>query len=104
MPSQTVTASAAPYSSPAPSPDSVRALFYAVGLADPELMPRLIAPLGKLGVVPCRVHASREEGDGTELSVELRFRDLSGHVARQIEAALRRTIGVRQVIVAIEAA
>ena len=102
MPSQTAAASAASQSSSAP--DSVRALFYAVGLADPELMPRLIAPLGKLGVVPCRVHASREEGDGSELSVELRFRDLSGHVARQIESALRRTVGVRQVIVAIEAA
>ena len=89
---------------PASAPDSVRALFYAVGLADPELMPRLVAPLGKLGVVPCRIHASRENGDGSELSVELRFRNLSSHVARQIETALRRTVGVRQVIVAIEGA
>jgi hypothetical protein len=84
------------------TPDNVRVLFYAVGEADPELMPRLIAPLGKLGVVPCRVHASRENGDGSELAVELRFRDLSAQVARQIELALRRTVGVRQVIVAVE--
>ena len=90
--------------SPALANDNVRALFYAVGLADPELLPRLIAPLGKLGVVPCRIHASREDGNGTELSVELRFRSLSGHVAKQIESALRRTVGVRQVIVAIEGA
>jgi hypothetical protein len=86
------------------APSNVRALFYAVGLADPELMPRLVAPLGKLGVVPCRIHASREDGDGSELAIELRFRDLPDHLARQIESALRRTVGVRQLIVAIEAA
>lgn len=95
---------AAPAVTPASSSDNVRALFYAVGLADPELMPRLIAPLGKLGVVPCRIHASREDGDGSQLTVELRFRSLSCRLARQIEAALRRTVGVRQVIVAVEVA
>ena len=48
--------------------ETVRAYFFVSGPADPGLLPRLIEPVAKLGAVPTRVHASRESGDGTELT------------------------------------
>lgn len=90
-------------SSPAASAHSVRALFYVTGAADPGLLSRLMDPIAKLGYVPARVHASRESGDGSELSVDLRLKGVTTRGAELVENALRRVIGVRQVIAVVEA-
>jgi len=84
------------------SAQSVKALFYVTGAADPGLLPRLIDPVAKLGYVPARVHASREAGDGTEISVDLRLRGVTKRGAELVENALRRVVGVRQVIAVVE--
>lgn len=81
---------------------NVKALFFITGAADPGLLPRLIGPVAKLGYVPSRVHASREDGDGTELVVDLRLSGVPAIVARQVENALRAVIGVRQVMAVVE--
>jgi hypothetical protein len=86
------------------SNDAVRALFYITATADPGLLPRLIAPVAKLGHVPSRVHASSEAGDGSEMTVDLRVVSLNERAARLIEHNLRSVIGVRQVIAVIEPA
>jgi len=50
------------------TPDTVRALFYVVGDADPAFLPRILEPVAKLGHVPSRVHASAEAGDGSVMT------------------------------------
>ena len=101
MPSQAVAAAGAP--APRAAPDTVRAFFFVTAPADPGLLPRLIEPVAKLGAVPSRVHASRESGDGSELSVDLRLAGVAPRTAELVEYALRAVVGVRQVMAVIEA-
>lgn len=84
------------------APSSVAARFLVHAPADPGLLPRLIEPFAKLGQVPTRVHASREAGDGSELTVDLRVTRLAPRTAELIEFGLRRVVGVRQLIAVIE--
>jgi hypothetical protein len=81
---------------------TVRAFFFITAPADPGLLPRLIEPVAKLGAVPSRVHASREAGDGSELSVDLRLSGVPLRTARLVEYALRAIVGVRQVLAVVE--
>lgn len=81
-----------------PTPDHVHAHFLVTAPADVNLLPRLIEPVARLGHVPSRVHASRETGDGSELTLDLRLRDVPARTADLIELALRAVVGVRQVV------
>jgi hypothetical protein len=99
MPSQAVAAGAA---APRAQARTVRAFFFVTAPADPGLLPRLIEPVAKLGAVPSRVHASRESGDGSELSVDLRLAGVAPRVAELVEYALRAVVGVRHVMAVIE--
>lgn len=80
----------------------VAARFLVTGCADPGLLPRLIEPFAKLGLCPSRVLASREAGDGSELSVDLRLTDVSAQTARLVEVGLKRVIGVQQLLCVVE--
>ncbi|MFM9849163.1 MAG: hypothetical protein ACKVP3_18625 [Hyphomicrobiaceae bacterium] len=80
----------------------VNARYLVVGPSDPGFLPRLLEPVAKLGEVPTRVHASRESGDGSELSVDVRLSGVSARTAELVENALRRIVGVRQVIAVVE--
>lgn len=82
--------------------ETVSARYLVQGCADPQLLARLIEPFAKLGTVPSRVHATCEAGDGTEMSVDLRLVDVPPRTAELVEFALRRVIGVRQLIAAME--
>ncbi|MDX2205532.1 MAG: hypothetical protein NW223_22470 [Hyphomicrobiaceae bacterium] len=85
-----------------PGAPTVRAYFLVTAPADPQLLPRLIEPVAKLGTTPLRVHASREDGDGRELSVDLRLAGVSARTAELVEFALRAVVGVSQVTAHIE--
>src|SRR5215470_1624530 len=87
---------------PGASAPTVRAFFFVTAPADPGLLPRLIEPVAKLGAVPSRIHASREWGDGSELSVELRLAGVAPRTAELVEFALRAVVGVRQVKAVVE--
>ncbi len=100
MPSRTVAAASAV--APRLEPHTVRAFFFISAPADPGLLPRLIEPVAKLGAVPSRVHASRESGDGSELSVDLRLTGVPPRTAELVEFALRAVVGVRQVMAVVE--
>lgn len=89
---------------PTPADDLVTARFHVVGEADPGLLPRLLEPVAKLGATPMRVHASREDGDGSELTVDLRLGLVGPRMAEQVESALRRVIGVRALMAVTEPA
>lgn len=89
-------------SEPVVRADHVRALFFVTAPSDPGLLPRLIEPVAKLGYVPSRVHASRESGDGSELTVDLRLSHVPRRTAELVEFALRAIVGVRQVVAVVE--
>jgi hypothetical protein len=100
MPASVVAAAGAV--APRVEPATVRAFFFVSAPADPGLLPRLIEPVAKLGAVPSRVHASREGGDGSELSVDLRLTGVAPRTAELVEYALRAVVGVRQVMAVVE--
>lgn len=79
-----------------------KALYHVVGDADPAFLPRLVEPVAKLGHVPSRLHASAEDGDGSLVTVDLRVPDVAQTTAERIENALRRIVGVHQVIAVYE--
>jgi hypothetical protein len=83
-------------------PETVRAFYFVTAPADPGVLPRLIEPVAKLGAVPSRVHATREAGDGSELTVDLRLSGVTPRTAELVEYALRAVVGVRQVMAVIE--
>jgi hypothetical protein len=83
-------------------PATVRAFFFVTAPADPGLLPRVIEPVAKLGAVPSRVHASREAGDGSELTIDLRLTGVAPRTADLVERALRAVVGVRQVMAVVE--
>lgn len=83
---------------------NVYARFLVQGPADPGLLPRLVEPFSKLGTTPTRVHATREAGDGSEMTVDLRLSDVAPRTAELIELALRRVVGVSQLIAVVEPA
>lgn len=86
------------------TPKAVSARFLVQGATDPGLLPRLVEPFAKLGTVPSRVHASCEAGDGSVLTVDLRIRDVSPRTVELIELALRRVVGVSQLIAVTDVA
>jgi hypothetical protein len=85
-----------------PAAQFVAARFLILATVDPGLLPRLLEPIAKLGEVPTRVHASRESGDGSEITVDLRVGGLSPRTVELIECGLRRIVGVRQLIAVVE--
>jgi len=80
----------------------VRAIFFVTAPADPSLVPRLVEPFAKLGLTPSRLHISREDGDGAEVSADLRIQEIPANTAHLLEKALRRIVGVRSVIALVE--
>src|ERR1700752_4137920 len=91
-----------PVAAPRAAAETVPAYFFVTAPADPGLLPRLIEPVAKLGAVPSRVHASRESGDGSELTVDLRLTGVAPRTAELVEYALRAVVGVRQVLAVVE--
>lgn len=82
--------------------DTVTAMYFVTAHADPGMAPRLVEPFSKMGVVPTRVHVSTEDGDGTEIAADLRAAGVTRQTAHLIDKALRRVVGVRQVIAVTE--
>jgi hypothetical protein len=82
----------------ASSASPARTYFFLTGEAGSELLPRVLLPFAKLGLVPYRVHASAEHGAGEEMSIELRFTDLKADRADLLASRCRAIVGVRTVM------
>ncbi len=79
-----------------------RVLFHITGVAEPGLLPRLIAPAAKMGLTPNRLYVSRDDGDGSIVSVDLRLTHVAQEDAKRVERALRAVVGVTQLIAVYE--
>ncbi len=86
----------------APQSHPYRALFHVTAVTEPSLLPRLIAPVARLGCTPTRLHASTESGDGSELTVDLRVAGLTRQNADRLASSLRAVVGVQAVIAVLE--
>lgn len=84
------------------TPAMVRAYFHVTVDADPGTLPRLIEPLSKLGLVPTRLYATRESGDGSQLVIDLRVAALEPRQADRVTGTLRAVVGVHKVIAVLE--
>lgn len=89
-------------SDPQPRPAMVSARFLIVADADPGMLSRVLEAFAKLGEVPTRCHASREAGDGSRLTIDLRGEHLAPRTAELIDFGLRRILGVHQLVAVIE--
>jgi hypothetical protein len=76
--------------------------FFMTGESGADLLPRVLMPFTKLGLVPYRVHTSTEHGAGEEMSLELRFSALPSGTGEQLAARCRAVIGVRTVMTVAE--
>ena len=86
----------------APSPDAVQAKYFVTACAEPGVAPRLVEPFAKLGLTPVRLHLSTEDGKGEDMFADMRLADVDRTTAHLIDKALRRVVGVRQVITLVE--
>lgn len=85
-----------------PAEAAGRTFFFVTAATDSGLLPRILQPFAKLGLVPYRVHASTEQGSGEEMSVELRIAGSDPANAERLASLCRGVIGVRSVIMAVE--
>ena len=82
--------------------DQVRALYFVTATADPNVLPRILEPFAKMGLTPRRLHASREDGDGSQQSIDVRLPSVSQREALLVEKMLSAVVGVHQVIAVLE--
>ncbi|WP_425407516.1 hypothetical protein [Hwanghaeella sp.] len=80
---------------------SETACFSVVGVADPNLLHRLLEPFAKRGLIPSRVHADSDPQD--RLLVDIQVGDMDQGLAARIGAGLRQVIGVELVLVSSKA-
>ena len=95
-----MSAYSAPDAAPACAP--AKTYFFLTGEAGADLLPRVLLPFAKLGLVPYRVHSSTEQGTGEEMSLELRFAALPRDTGELLAARCRSVIGVRSVMTVAE--
>lgn len=105
MPTEPGAAGAHPHATLGmPSNTLVKAFFLVSGPSEPGLVPRLAGCVAKLGLVPLRLHASTESGNGGEIACDLRVEALAPDEAARLEGLIRRLTGVREVVAVIEPA
>ncbi|WP_170937164.1 MULTISPECIES: hypothetical protein [Rhodomicrobium] len=86
-----------------PPEAAAKTYFFLTGESAYDLLPRVLIPFTKLGLVPYRVHASTEQGAGEEMSIELRFFGLTAAASETLAARCRAIIGIRTVMTVAEA-
>ncbi len=89
---------AAPFVVSAPASRLHVVMFHVAADAEASVLPRLVEPFAKLGLVPIRVHLSTEHGAGDEISADLRVAGVDETTAHLLEKALSRIVGVRSVM------
>lgn len=99
MPSHTHSANAAQPAFPVPDWSLAEHLFFVTGNAAADFLARVLNPFMKTGLAPYRVYASRENGAGDEMTVELRFSGLAPDQPERLAAACRSLCEVRSVFV-----
>lgn len=72
--------------------------FALMAQASPGVMPRVMEPFAKRGLVPSRLHATLCGRTASELSVDVQISDIDSDQAELIAAQLRQIVGVSTVL------
>jgi acetolactate synthase small subunit len=72
--------------------------FALMAQALPGVMPRVMEPFAKRGLVPARLHATVCGRTSSELSIDLQIADIDADQADLIAAQLRQIVGVSTVL------
>ncbi len=86
----------------APSAAAQTACFSVHGVADPGLLPRVVALWAKRGLTPTRWHSAVCGYGDRELYIDLEMTGLSVDLATRIAAELRQIWGVSQVLMSVD--
>ena len=86
----------------APSPETVQAKYFVTACAEPGVAPRLVESFAKMGLTPLRLYFSTEDGNGEDIFADMRLANVDRTTAHLVDKALRRVVGVRQVITLVE--
>ena len=87
-------------SSPSHRPDPI-VRFAIEAFAAPDILPRVLQPFAKRGLVPTR---SQSRVIGERLTILLELHGMASDEARRIAAGLRQIIGIEAVVTAARAA
>lgn len=74
--------------------------FSVLAQADPQTLPRVLAPFAKRGLVPDSVQASRGPGPKGNLHIDLQLAGADPALAQAIAQELRRQVCVETVLLA----
>ncbi|MFY7962570.1 MAG: hypothetical protein ACOVVK_21010 [Elsteraceae bacterium] len=72
--------------------------FALMAQALPGVMPRVMEPFAKRGLVPARLHATVCGRSASELAIDLQIADIDADQAELIAAQLRQIVGVSTVL------
>ena len=72
--------------------------FALMAQAAPGVLPRVMEPFAKRGLVPARLHATVCGRASGELAIDLQIADIDADMAELIAAQLRQIIGVSTVL------
>jgi len=72
--------------------------FALMAQASPGVMPRVMEPFAKRGLVPTRWHATVCGRSAGELSIDVQISDIDSDMAELIAAQLRQIVGVATVL------
>jgi acetolactate synthase small subunit len=72
--------------------------FALMAQALPGVMPRVMEPFAKRGLVPARCHATVCGRTSSELSIDVQIADIDADQAELIAAQLRQIVGVSTVL------
>lgn len=86
-----------------PQSDAVQTACFSVhGVADPGLLPRVVALWAKRGLTPTRWHSAVCGQGDAELYIDVEMTGLSTDLATRIAAELRQIWGVSQVLMSFD--
>lgn len=81
---------------------SQTACFAVHGVADPGLLPRVVALWAKRGLTPTRWHSALCGDSDREVYIDVEMPGVSAELASQIAAELRQIWGVSQVLMSLD--
>lgn len=87
-----------------PHPQRPVACFSVTAQRDPSVLPRVLEPFAKRGLVPSRVHASEEDAPGRPILIDVQVDGMPQAAAEKVGQTLTQTVGVQSVLVSAKIA
>lgn len=80
------------------------ACFTVTAMAHPGMLPRVLEPFAKRGLVPTKLHAVEQSDHDAALLIDLQVVDMELETAQKIGSTLNQVFGVNSVLVSAKVA